>query len=245
MTETIDIPSGTGFCLYVTRACLDAIGGLATEFRNGYLEDADFGLRAREAGFRNVCAPSVYVAHLGSRSFKSDKAALVARNRKTLARRFPGYETECDAFVAMDPLSAARCKIEDSFQLQKKRRCLIGPMRLEPALRERARRLAEEGVELLLILFHRNGETWKALLRASNDASPQSLSLPLDENIAHFLAKIAKWPSDRVELTGLAEFPELLCESVFDLWPPGPAGRRGDLASTSRRDAPRPLRGDG
>ena len=213
----VDIPSGTGFCLYVTRACLDAIGGLATEFKNGYLEDADFGLRAREAGFRNICAPAVHVAHLGSRSFQSAKSALVARNRNTLARRFPGYEGECDAFVAMDPLSAARSAIEESLQSGAKRRCLIGPRRLEPALRERARRLAKQGVDSLLILFERNGAGWKAALRASDDASPQSLSLPVDENIENFLLMVARRPSDRVELTGLAELPASLCERIFDV----------------------------
>ena len=76
----VDIPSGIGFCLYVTRACLDSVGPLSEDFGPGYLEDADFCLRAREHGFRNVCAPSVYVGHAGSKSFGKEKRSLVVRN---------------------------------------------------------------------------------------------------------------------------------------------------------------------
>src|SRR5262249_15801465 len=65
----VDLPSGTGFCLYITRACIDAVGHLSETFERGYLEDIDFCLRAREQGFRNICAPNVYVGHAGSRSF--------------------------------------------------------------------------------------------------------------------------------------------------------------------------------
>ena len=35
----IDIPNGTGFCLYITRPCLSAVGHLAETFERGYLED--------------------------------------------------------------------------------------------------------------------------------------------------------------------------------------------------------------
>jgi len=44
----VDIPSGIGFCLYVTRAGLNAAGALSEDFHRGYLEDVDFCLRARE-----------------------------------------------------------------------------------------------------------------------------------------------------------------------------------------------------
>ena len=50
--RVIDIPSGIGFCLYVTRACLDAVGSLSEDFGHGYLEDTDFCLRARSQGFQ-------------------------------------------------------------------------------------------------------------------------------------------------------------------------------------------------
>ena len=63
-------------------------------------------------GFRSVCAPSVYVGHEGSRSFKSEKRSLVVRNLQVLDGKFPNYRQECSAFVAADPLRPAREAIE-------------------------------------------------------------------------------------------------------------------------------------
>ena len=109
---TIDIPTGIGFCLYITRACLDAIGPLSDDYSPGYLEDADFCLRAHEGGFRNICAPSVYVGHAGSKSFGLEKRALVVRNLALLEQRFPQHRMECARFMAADPLRPAREAIE-------------------------------------------------------------------------------------------------------------------------------------
>ena len=54
----IDIPVGVGFCLYIRRACLDAVGPLRADlFAQGYGEENDFCLCARHLGWRNVAAP--------------------------------------------------------------------------------------------------------------------------------------------------------------------------------------------
>ena len=205
----IDLPSGAGFCTYISRACLDAVGGLSDDYLNGYLEDADFGLRAREAGFRNICAPSIYVPHLGSRSFKTSKAALVARNRKTLARHFPDYEAECDAFLAMDPLAKARARVEcgmaDSLP---PRRLLIAPARLSAALSFRARELAASKQDALLALLSRNGLGWTARLVAVSGEVPQNVKFDFDGRPEVFCAEMRKWPHDHVELL---EAPDLPC----------------------------------
>jgi GT2 family glycosyltransferase len=108
----VDIPNGTGFCLYVTRACITAVGHLAEIFERGYLEDIDFCLRAREQGFRSVCAPNIYVGHAGSRSFGNAKRALVLKNLAILDHRFPSFRAETASFVKADPLQAARLSIE-------------------------------------------------------------------------------------------------------------------------------------
>jgi GT2 family glycosyltransferase len=108
----VDLPSGTGFCLYISRACIDAVGHLAEIFERGYLEDVDFCLRARERGFRNVCAPSIYVGHAGSRSFGEAKRGLVLKNLAVLDHRFPRFRAETAGFVTADPLRPARRNIE-------------------------------------------------------------------------------------------------------------------------------------
>ena len=110
--QVVDIPSGIGFCLYLTRACLDSVGTSLRRFGAGYLEDTDLCLRARGHGFRNVCATSVYVGHAGSKSFGQKKRSLVVRNLGILERRYPKHRAECAAFIAADPLNAARSNIE-------------------------------------------------------------------------------------------------------------------------------------
>lgn len=108
----VDIPNGIGFCLYVTEACLDAVGGLPELYAQGYYEDVEFCLTAREQGFRNVAAPGVYVGHAGSRSFGPRKRALVMRNLQLIEARFPGYRLETAAFVALDPLQPYRAALD-------------------------------------------------------------------------------------------------------------------------------------
>jgi GT2 family glycosyltransferase len=110
----VDIPSGIGFCLYIRRPCLESVGLLSEIFSPGYLEDADFCLRARGLGFRSVCTPSVYVGHAGSKSFGSKKRSLVVRNLAEFERRFPNHRMECATFMAADPLRSARQAIEQT-----------------------------------------------------------------------------------------------------------------------------------
>jgi GT2 family glycosyltransferase len=113
--EVIKIPNGIGFCLYVRAEVLDAIGGFSGAYERGYFEDVDFCLRARKAGFRNVCATGAYVGHSGALSFGGDKGALVRRNLARIHAAFPGYRAESDAFFAADPLAAAARRIAEAW----------------------------------------------------------------------------------------------------------------------------------
>ena len=108
----VDLPNGVGFCLYVSAACVDAVGAMPEVYGQGYYEDVEFCLRAREKGLRTVAAPGVYVGHAGSRSFREGKRALVARNLKRIEARFPGYALETAAFVALDPLGPFRAALD-------------------------------------------------------------------------------------------------------------------------------------
>ena len=215
--RVIDIPSATGFCMYVTRACLDAVGGLSEAFGDGYLEDAEFGLRAREAGYRNVCALSVYAPHLGSRSFKSAKKALVARNRVALAWRFPEYEAECDAFLAADPLARSRAKLEMALASESpKRRLIVGPARWRDACDLRADQLAGEGVGALVALV--GGQ--RMTMRGHGDAAPQNVEIEFARDGAVLADALKAWPFDRIEYLRAADAPEALRQALdSDLQP--------------------------
>ncbi len=60
--DAVPCTSLTGAALYVTRACLEAIGGLDEGYYL-YAEDADWCLRARRAGFACLWAPASIVRH--------------------------------------------------------------------------------------------------------------------------------------------------------------------------------------
>ncbi|GGE15246.1 hypothetical protein GCM10011390_37930 [Aureimonas endophytica] len=109
--RVVDLPNGTGFCLFVRHDALAAAGGMPEAYRRGYFEDVEFCLRLRRAGFRNVCAPGLYVVHHGTRSFGAAKRALAVRNLALLRQRFPGFEAECAAYAAADPLGPARAAL--------------------------------------------------------------------------------------------------------------------------------------
>ncbi len=210
----IDTPASIGFCQFITRACLQATGALNDEYENGYLEDADFALRIREAGFRNVCAPSIFVPHMGSRSFRGEKRDLVARNLKVLNRCFPDHESECEAYLLLDPLAPARARIETALISDRpSSRLLIGPKRAARAMEARTEFLGEEGVHTLVGAYEHDGAGWRLKLRGACDGAPQSVEIDLDDQtaIAETLTHI---PVDRIELVTEHDLPRHLAAAL-------------------------------
>ncbi|HUB49038.1 MAG TPA: glycosyltransferase [Acetobacteraceae bacterium] len=109
----VDIPVGVGFCLYLRRDCIDAVGPFRTDvFAQGYGEENDFCLRARHLGWRNVAVTGVFVAHHAGASFGPAGRHLQARNETLLNRLHPGYAQLIAAFSAADPLAEARRRID-------------------------------------------------------------------------------------------------------------------------------------
>ncbi|WP_244443020.1 glycosyltransferase [Bradyrhizobium sp. Ai1a-2] len=208
--DAIDVPSGIGFCLYITRACLDAVGGLSETFERGYLEDVDLCLRARARGFRNVCAPSVYVGHHGSKSFQLEKRSLVLRNLGVLDQRFPNHRNECRAFETADPLRPARAALERAQPWSSEPSVLIvGNQRSCAAMaEERARHLREHGERAVLLLRERD----VFHLKAADGASPQAIHLRLGTEAATADAAeiLARLCAKRVEIVEPNPFPELI-----------------------------------
>jgi O-antigen biosynthesis protein len=112
----IDLPTGIGFCLYIKRACLDAVGYLDDQsYERGYLEEVDFCQRAAAKGFANVCATDVFVAHIGNASFGAQKSLLVARNGEEVGRRYPVHDAQCRLFMDADPLRMARLRLQHAW----------------------------------------------------------------------------------------------------------------------------------
>ncbi len=103
-----DLPTGVGFCMYVRRTLIDAIGVFDPVFGLGYGEENDFCLRGFAVGYRNVLCDDAFVLHLGARSFSSQKAELARRNLAILLQRHPHYDAMVRDYIASDPLRPIR-----------------------------------------------------------------------------------------------------------------------------------------
>ena len=79
-----------GFCLMIGRTVLKRVGYLDDEaFPQGYGEENDYCIRARDAGFELAVADHCYIYHAKSRSFGSaTRDTLSARGRETLQSKY-------------------------------------------------------------------------------------------------------------------------------------------------------------
>lgn len=104
-----DIPTCSGFAMLMRRKAIDAIGMLdGANLTRGYLEEVDWCLRARAAGWHHVLAAGVFVAHSGGASFGVEKHLRVRQNRAVIAARYPHYYGEYARFLDGDELCAPR-----------------------------------------------------------------------------------------------------------------------------------------
>lgn len=218
--RVVDLPSGIGFCLYITRTCLDAVGLLSERYQRGYLEDVDFCLRAREAGLRSVCATSVYIGHVGSRSFKSEKQYLVGRNLEVLDRKFPTYRNECVAFAAANSLKAARQAIERRLRYSGTRRRLIvsGEGAVGDVAQARADQLVCDGQSAIILKIGAARSGPMARLKDAAGAMPQNIEFGISEpselnSLREFLGQA---DVETIEIADPASVPPGLVDVLVD-----------------------------
>lgn len=108
------IPTGNGFCMYIRREALDAVGLLdEVAFPIGYGEENDLCMRALRAGFEHVLDDRTYVYHRRSASFGALKDGHYAAGREALRSRYPEYKQLITAFDG-DALNAVRWRCRKS-----------------------------------------------------------------------------------------------------------------------------------
>ena len=167
----IPLPNGVGFCLFITAPALDAVGGFSGAFERGYFEDVDLSLRIAEAGFRNLAATGVYVAHAGARSFGTAKEGYVRLNKPQLHARHPCYETQVQALLAQDPLAPAT----NALMREYLRRTPFEKVLIAPADCPAAYALGQSAGAGRTLLLRPSGAGWRA--QASTDPFPVDLGI--------------------------------------------------------------------
>jgi GT2 family glycosyltransferase len=219
--QVVDIPNGVGFCLYITRECLDAVGFLSEDFDRGYLEDVDFCLRAREHGFRSVCAPSVYVGHVGTKSFGTSKRSLVLRNLDILERRFPKYRIEYGAFSLLDPLRPYRAAIEREVPAPSTspRLLVTGVGVVGAVTRARVRELVTDAQSVMVLEVRHGGRGPTISITNGAGGIPQSIQFALFSAIerAALFDYVKKLQPSRIEILDPANLPPMLVCLLVDL----------------------------
>jgi len=102
-------PSGVGFCMALAPRALVLEPAFDDAFAPGYGEEVDWCQKTAAVGLIHVYVPDLFVAHMGGKSFGSErKRALIVRNSALLTRRYPRFDAEVHGFLRRDPLVTAR-----------------------------------------------------------------------------------------------------------------------------------------
>ena len=106
-------PSGNGFCLFVRRDCLNAVGLFdENTFPRGYGEENDFCMRALGLGWRHVVDDATLIAHQGSASLAAEKEALCAHGSTRINERYPEYNRLTADFVRSAAMQQLRTRVQ-------------------------------------------------------------------------------------------------------------------------------------
>lgn len=113
-TEMLGVPTGHGFCMYMTDKALIKVGDFnQAAFGHGYGEENDWCQRAIQQGFFNILSPEIYVYHFDTGSFSAkEKLALKSENSKKLSALHPLYNNSVMSYIKIDPLELQRVLIE-------------------------------------------------------------------------------------------------------------------------------------
>jgi GT2 family glycosyltransferase/glycosyltransferase involved in cell wall biosynthesis len=112
--SSVTTPVACGPCVFLRRACLDAVGPFdGGPLGSDYGVEQDFCLRASAAGFRHALAADVYVWHRGDTSFGSvDAQVLAARSERALGKLYPHYPAQRAEFAARDPARTFQRRVD-------------------------------------------------------------------------------------------------------------------------------------
>ncbi len=109
--RAVEMPTGVGFCMFISRASLSEIGYFDEEYGKGYGEENDYCQKALANGWKNILAGDVFVFHHGSVSFGESAAAEQLVGGEILRNRYPDYEPSVSRWIECDPALPLRFSV--------------------------------------------------------------------------------------------------------------------------------------
>ncbi len=109
------VPTGNGFCMYVSRPALNAAGDFdAFNFPRGYGEENDFCVRAEKKGFFHVIDDATFIYHQRSGSAGALKKSVLPASMARLHRMHPRYRLRVLQWLVNDPLDEFRRRLQNA-----------------------------------------------------------------------------------------------------------------------------------
>ncbi len=122
-----EISVAHGFCMYVKREVINAVGMFdAATFQRGYGEENDFCNRAVQVGYRNVMCDDTYILHTGTKSFLSkEKEEYIREHDRILRERYPQLMHANDVHVRDNPNRCVQDNLKPYFAMGKNRKNIL------------------------------------------------------------------------------------------------------------------------
>ncbi len=111
---SVPLPTAVGFCMWVSRAAWQEVGGFDERFGRGYGEEVEFCMATAANGWRHLLACDVFVYHAGGTSFGHESEQLKAKAQQIIDDRYPHFPDLVQDWIREDAVLDAhiRCDLQ-------------------------------------------------------------------------------------------------------------------------------------
>ncbi len=218
--NTVDIPTGVGFCMYIRRSALNEAGFLdANELYRGYGEEVDLCFRFKEYGWKNKCAVNVFIAHLGGSSFGYEKRSLVVQNLNILRKKYPFYEKTYEQFLKIDLLKKYRIRIEEELlkENNKKYTLILSPVGGISNARMHSTRLSKAKDYKNYIYLYKKNNSDDCFLSEDINSSYNNLRYKIPKDKEKLKKHLLQLKINAIELYDIISFNKEILDIISDL----------------------------
>jgi len=110
--QSVTMPTGVGFCMFIARAAWEDVGGFDLGYGRGYGEEVDLCCALASRGWQHLLAADVFVFHEGGASFGGGAEQLKVAAQKVVDERYPDYPTDVATWIKSDPALPLRMRVD-------------------------------------------------------------------------------------------------------------------------------------